>query len=186
MARELTKQAKKKLRKESYLHSYLIFAVVSLIIVLLTKFSIGALIFFIAILIIGEKLRKNYKRERYILETGEIQEAYLHAYKPTGLTVNSIQQYEISFNILYDSKNILVTDKTFERKQIQEQYKYKLFYSPKYPDKCAVLEFKGLTEVDTFKATQSSLHKENNKGKGQLDNNEPPSSKDTSSDSPFF
>ncbi|WP_456363987.1 hypothetical protein [Priestia aryabhattai] len=187
MTRKLTKQAQKRLRKDLYLNGYLIFAGVSLTIAILTNFSTFSLLFFIPILIMGWKLRKKYKRERYILEKGEIQEAYLQTYKPTGLTVNGIQQYEISFNIFYDSKNILVTDTTFERERIQEQYEHKLFYSPKYPNKCVVPEFRGLTEADTFKSTQSGLHKENNKGTVHSSNNkEQHSSKDSSSDSPFF
>ncbi|MGF9891875.1 hypothetical protein ABEX78_24735 [Priestia megaterium] len=155
MKRKLTNSAKRKLRQEFFLSSFIFLAVV--VIVSIKFLGYSALLILIPLFIIRMTLVKSYKRDCYILENGVTKEAYLVKYEKTGVVINSKVQYAAYFQITHDATKITVVDKTFYEEKLQDDFKYTLYYSPKYPNKCIILEFRNFTPNETFKSEQSSV-----------------------------
>lgn len=184
MNRKLTSSAKRKLRQEFFLSSFIFLAVV--VIVSIKFLGYSALLILIPLFIIRMTLVKSYKRDCYILENGVTKEAYLVKYEKTGVVINSKVQYAAYFQITHDATKITVVDKTFYEEKLQDDFKYTLYYSPKYPDKCIVLEFHNFTPNETFTLKQSSVHQSFQRGNKHNFFSDPLSNKDSDGGSPFL
>lgn len=184
MKRKLTSGAKRKLREQFFLSSFIFLAVVIIVSIKFLGFS--ALLILIPLFIIRMTLVKSYKRDCYILENGITKEAYLLKYEKTGVSINNNFQYAAHFQITHNATKITAIDKTFYEDKLQDDYKYTLYYSPKYPNKCIVLEFRNLTLNETFKAEQSSVQQSlQGESKHNFSSNTL-SNKDSDGGSPFF
>ncbi|MED4285625.1 hypothetical protein P4679_27235 [Priestia megaterium] len=184
MKRNLTSGAKRKLRQDFFLSSFIFLAI--FIIVAIKFLGLGALVILIPLFIIRRMLVRRYKRDCYILENGMTKEAYLFKYQKTGLTINNLVQYAAYFQTTHNATEITVIDKTFYKEKLQDDYKYTLYYSPKYPDKCIVLEFRNLTINETFESEQSSARQSIQEGSKKTLSSDPAIKNDSNNGSPFF
>jgi hypothetical protein len=184
MNRNLTSSAKRKLRQDFFLSSFIFLAI--FIIVTIKFLGYSALFILIPLFFVRRMLVKRYKRDCYILENGTTKEAYLFKYQKTGVTINNMVQYAAYFQITHDATEITVIDKTFYKEKLQDDYKYTLYYSPKYPDKVIVLEFRNLTPNETFKSEQSSAQRSLQEDSKPAFSSNSISKKDSNNRSPFF
>ncbi|MFB8425575.1 hypothetical protein ACFC4S_26520 [Priestia megaterium] len=184
MKRILTKNAKRKIRQGFFLSTFSFLAIV--IIVAIKLFSFSSILFLIPLLIIRMMLVKRYKRDCYILENGITKEAYLSKYGKTGTSINDKYQYAAYFKITHNATEITVIDKTFYKEKLQDDYKYTLYYSPKYPKKCIILEFRDLTAEEAFSSDQGSANSSLKAENKQRFFSNSKSKKDSNSGSPFL
>lgn len=184
MNRNLTSGAKRKLRQDFFLSSFIFLAIIVIVAIKFLGFS--SLLFLIPLFIVRRTLVKRYKRDCYILENGMTKEAYLFKYQKTGVTINDKVQYVAYFQTTHNATEITLIDKTFYKEKLQDDYKYTLYYSPKYPDKCIVLEFRNLTPNETFQAEQSSVNQSIQEDSKKTLSSNPAIKNDSNNGSPFF